>query len=225
MGRFCLDLSRRLLVACVGLIVFSFGSYLQLQANIGLSAWSSLNQGLTYHFPLSFGNASILVSVIVVVTDLLLREPIGLGTILDAFLVGWAMDFFLLIGPEPMEGNLVLQLLLLVAGITIMCVGQYMYMLAALSCGPRDALLVALGKRAPKISIGVINILMTAAVLLAALLLGSRAGIGTVICIFGTGTIMDLVFKVLRFEPRSIQHQGLGQTAAAFAAALRGEES
>lgn len=225
MRRFWLDLMGRTLLASAGLVVFSFGSYLQLVANVGMNAWNSLNLGLSRHLSISFGSVSILISFLIIIIDLLLREPIGLGTILDALIVGWALDFFLLVGPEALEGNLPLRLVLLLAGLVIMSVGQCWYMRAALSCGPRDALLVALGKRAPKVSIGVINIAMTIVVLAAALLLGSGAGIGTVICIFGTGVVMDLMFKLLRFEPRSVEHQGLRQTAAAFAAARSGQEA
>ena len=54
-----------------------------------------MNQGLALRFPISYGTASILVSVAVIVVDLLMKEPIGLGTILDAFLVGWGTDLFL----------------------------------------------------------------------------------------------------------------------------------
>ena len=105
-----------------------------------------------------------------------------------------------------------------------MFVGAYFYMKQGLSCGPRDALLVALGKRIPRISIGLINIILLAAVLVASILMGVPPGLGTVITIVGNGVIMDLVFKCLRFEPRSVQHENLFQTWRALVAAAKESE-
>ncbi len=210
----------RMVLACAGLMLFAFGGYLQLQANIGLASWSSLNQGLALRFPISYGTASILVSVAVIVVDLLMKEPIGLGTILDAFLVGWGTDLFLRMGFPMLEDTMALQLLLLFLGMVILCMGQYLYMRAGLSCGPRDALMVGLGKRFPKLSIGAMNIIITVVVLLCAMALGSRVGVGTVVCIFGSGAVMDAVFKLLRFEPRSVEHEGLMQTFRALISAI-----
>lgn len=217
------DRGGRSAFAAFGLVVYSLGVYLQLQANIGISPWNALNQGLSMRLPISFGNASIIISLLIIGLDLLLHEPIGLGTVLDALVVGWALDFFLWAGLVPLQTFLPVQLAVLIVGLVIMCVGAYLYMKTGLSCGPRDAMLVALGKRLPRFSIGTINIALLAVVLVASTLLGSPLGLGTLITIFGTGAIMDLVFKVLRFDPRSVEHEGLVQTWAALVAAGKEE--
>lgn len=218
--QFLLNRLWRMALATVGLVFFSFGLYLQLVADVGLAPWQVLNEGLFLHLPITFGQTSILISLAVVAADLLLREPIGVGTILDALVVGWATDFFLWLDPVKKPDGFLMAVVLLLLGTVAACVSQYIYMKAALSCGPRDALLVAVGKRLPKIPIGTVNILMTAVVLAAGWILGGTVGVGTLITLFGTGIIMDLVFKVLRFEPRTIVHEGLTQTIAALKAAL-----
>lgn len=83
--------------------------------------------------------------------------------------------------------------------------------------------MVGLGKRFPKLSIGTINIIITVVVLLCAMALGSQVGVGTVVCIFGSGAVMDAVFKLLRFEPRSVEHEGLMQTFRALISAVGNE--
>lgn len=118
-GKILANRLSRMVLACAGLMLFAFGGYLQLQANIGLASWSSLNQGLALRFPISYGTASILVSVAVIAVDLLMKEPIGLGTILDAFLVGWGTDLFLRMGFPMLEDAMALQLLLLFLGMVI----------------------------------------------------------------------------------------------------------
>ena len=79
-------------------------------------------------------------------------------------------------------------------------------------CGPRDALLVALGKRLPKIPIGIVEVLLWSVVLLIGWLLGGQVGIGTLISTFGAGLVMQLVYSLIRFEPRELKHKGLFET-------------
>ena len=219
---FFLDRLKRSLLASAGLLLFSFGFYLQLAGNVGLSPWPALNQGLSNHLPITFGQASILVSVIIVVLDLLMKETIGLGTILDALLVGWGSDLFIALELIPYQDEFIPGLALLIIGLVAACVGQWLYMLAGLSCGPRDAFLVGLGKKLPKLSIGTVNIILTLAVALIAAVLGGQIGFGTLLSLMCTGIIMDLVFKIVRFEPRSVTHEGLLETVQEFIKASKG---
>jgi uncharacterized membrane protein YczE len=80
-------------------------------------------------------------------------------------------------------------------------------MQAAQCCGPRDSLLVGLGKRMPRVPIGVVEIILWAVVLLAGWLLGGPVGIGTLISTFGCGAVMQFVYSLIRFEPRAIRHR------------------
>ncbi len=76
-------------------------------------------------------------------------------------------------------------------------------------CGPRDALLVGLGKRLPFIPIGYVEILLWSTVLLAGWLMGGPVGIGTVISTFGAGAIMQAVYSLIKFEPRDLRHKDI----------------
>ena len=106
------------------------------------------------------------------------------------------------------------------AGIVITCLGQFLYMKACLSCGPRDSLMVGLGKRFPKVKIGTVNIVLLAMVQVVCFILGSPVGLGTIICVFGTGTITNIVFGFLKFEPRALKHESIIDTIAAGKKAL-----
>lgn len=220
---FFVERIKRSLLASAGLMLFAFGYYMQVVANIGLSPWTALNDGLALHLPLTLGQASIVVSIIIVVSDLLMKERIGLGTLLDTFVVGWGMDLFVKLDFIPYQTEFLPGLLVLFIGTVAACVGQWFYMTAALSCGPRDAFLVALGKRLPKLSIGTVNIILLLTVAVIGFLLGGQIGIGTLITLFGTGVIMDAVNKIVKFEPRSVVHEGIAETISAFKKALRGE--
>ena len=78
------SLFTRTLRAAGGLFIAAFGIYLTIQANIGLAPWDALNMALAGRFGVSYGTASISMSILVVLADLLLGERIGMGTLLDA---------------------------------------------------------------------------------------------------------------------------------------------
>ncbi|MBQ6856694.1 MAG: hypothetical protein IJO13_06290 [Lachnospiraceae bacterium] len=220
-SKFLLNRLGRSLYAIVGLLIFALGSYFQIQANFGMSPWNSLSQGLSMNYPVTFGTANIIVSFIIIFVDILMKEPIGIGTILNAIVIGAGTDVFLAIGFLPTQTTFIGKLLVLVAGIVITCLGQFVYMKACLSCGPRDSLMVGLGKRFPKVKIGTVNIVLLAMVQIVCLFLGSPVGLGTVICVFCTGTIMNIVFGFLKFNPRELKHEGIPETIAAAKEALK----
>ncbi len=219
-AQFLMNRLGRCVFAIGGLLIFALGSYFQIQANFGMSPWSSLNQGISMNYPISFGTASIMISVIIILVDILMKEPIGLGTILNALVIGAATDVFIAMDFLPQQTTFIGKCIVLMAGIVISCFGQYGYMKACLSCGPRDSLLVGLGKRFPKVKIGTVNIVLLAVVQVACLFLGSPIGLGTLICVFGTGTVMNLVFGFLKFNPRELVHESIIDTVKAGRKAL-----
>ena len=54
--------------------------------------------------------------------------------------------------------------------------------------------------------------MLWAAVLLAGWLLGGPVGIGTLISTFGAGLVMQVVYNLLKFEPRQIRHRSVTET-------------
>ncbi len=107
---------------------------------------------------------------------------------------------------EPCEGVLSGVAMMLV-GFAIMAVGMWIYMRACQCCGPRDALLVGLGKRLPRVPIGVVHIALWSMVTVAGWLLGGPVGVGTLLSAFGAGAVMQMVYQLLHFEPRDVRHR------------------
>ena len=190
-----------------GLAVFSFGVHLTIYANIGLAPWDCLGMGIAKHTPLNYGLAMTLVSILVVMIDLLLRERIGYGTIIDALLTGNLVQMYNTLNRLPENHNMWIGIIIMLVGFVFMALGMWIYMKAAQCCGPRDSLLVGLGKRMPKIPIGFVEIMLWAVVLLIGWRLGGPVGIGTLISTFGAGAVMQFVYTLIRFEPRLIRHR------------------
>ena len=196
----------------IGLLIFSLGVHLTIRANLGLAPWDCLGMGISFQTPLNYGLSMTMIGVMILLIDILIKEKIGFGTIIDALLTGNAVQLFNDIDPFPETTNTFVGILIIVAGLALMAIGQYFYMSSAQGCGPRDALLVGLGQRLSRLPIGVVQILLWGTVLLTGWLLGGPVGIGTIVSTFGSGIVMQTVFTFIKFEPRAIEHRSVIDT-------------
>lgn len=201
------EIVRQWLRIVLGLLVFAFGVHLTIYANIGLAPWDCLGMGISYHTPLNYGLSMTAMGVVILLVDLALRERVGFGTIIDALLTGNFVQMFNDLNPLPENRSVWLGILIMLSGFVFMALGMLIYMKAAQGCGPRDSLLVGLGKRLPRLPIGVVEIILWSAVVLIGWLLGGPVGIGTLISTFGAGAVMQLIYGALHFEPRDIRHR------------------
>ena len=205
-----------ILIAAVSLFFNGFGLYLTIRANIGAAPWDVLNLGISHTFGILYGTASILVSLTILLIDILMKEPVGIAMFIDAIVVGKSVDFFNWLDPVPPCTSLWTSIPLMLAGLVILAYTQYAYMIASLGCGPRDTLMVGLSKRVRRIPIGVVSILILSTATLIGWLLGGPVGIGTLICAFGAGPIMQLAFRTVRFDATAIRHQRLSESLRVF---------
>lgn len=197
---------KQILKSALGLFFYSCGVYLTVQASIGIAPWECLSMGIAPKVGLSFGTVHTISGIIILLIDLAMKEKIGYGTILDALLVGNYVDWIGYFEPVPVSESLPLSVVMVILGLFIMGFGQYFYMSAGQSCGPRDSLLIALGKRFPRTPIGVVQTVIVAVVLFAGWVLGGPIGIGTIISVFFAGTALQIVCKLMHFEPRDVKH-------------------
>ena len=203
---------RRLGRLLFGLVLFSVGGYLSIQANVGLAPWSAFSMGVSGRTGLLYGDVSVITSFVILAIDLCLKEKIGVGTLLDAVLIGKLTDLLLALNLMPKMENFWAGVAVLLLGQVVTAVGSYYYIGAALGCGPRDALMVALGKRLKRTPIGLVRMLIAGAALLIGWALGAKVGLGTVISVFGMGTILQVTFQILKFDVKDITHEGLSDT-------------
>ena len=202
-----------MLIAFVSLFINGFGVYLTIQANIGAGPWDVLNLGVSRTLGILYGNASIAISITILIIDIIMREPIGIAMFIDALTVGKAVDFYNRLNVVPACKDPLTGVLVMIAGLIVLAYTQFTYMSASLGCGPRDTLLVGLAKRLDRLPIGLVSILLLGTATLIGWLLGGPVGLGTIICAFGTGPVMQLAFKTVRFDPKTIHHQNLRESA------------
>lgn len=170
------NLRRRMVQLNLGLVLFGLGIALMLQSGLGLPPWDVLHQGLTEQFGLTVGIWSIIVSFLVLVLWLPLRERYGIGTVLNAIIIGVVIDLGVLFIPAP--PNVWLDAVMLTAGIVLIGLASGMYIGANLGPGPRDGLMTAIARRG--LSIRVTRWGLEIVVLITGILLGGTFGVGTI---------------------------------------------
>lgn len=170
------SLARRLLQLNVGLVLFGVGIGFMLQSDLGVPPWDVLHQGLAVQFGLTVGVWSIIISFAVLLLWLPLRERYGIGTLLNAIVIGVMIDVTAL--AVPMAESTMVAALMLAFGILLIGFASGLYIGANLGPGPRDGLMTAIARRG--LSIRVTRWLLEIVVLLTGWLMGGTFGVGTV---------------------------------------------
>jgi uncharacterized membrane protein YczE len=178
-----------------GLWLFATGEALLVASTIGNSPWAVLAQGIDVHTRLTIGAATFLVSAVILLLWIPLRERVGAGTILNAIVISVGMDVMLQVLPTP--DAFAVQLAQVVGGVLILAVGSALYLTANLGPGPRDGLMTGLHRRLGW-RIAVVRTGLEVSALSVGWLLGGRVGIGTVIFALGVGPALGLVLAGLR---------------------------
>ena len=174
-------LAVRLPLLVFGLFAFAAGIVALLESGLGLSPWDVLHQGLAEHTRLSFGEANVAVSILVLAVAWMLGARVGVGTLANALLVGTFVQ--LLTSIEVISAlsdrELGPRIALLVIGIALMGAGSGLYLGAGLGAGPRDSLMVV-GAERTRFRIGVVRGAIELTALAVGFALGGTFGIGTV---------------------------------------------
>lgn len=218
----------RLVKVMAGLFLLSAAIVLTCQAGLGIAPWDVLSQGMSVltqgtAVAMTMGQASIASGAVIILVDLLARERIGVGTILNLIFIGTFIDLINVwnqkIGLVPMASGLWDGLALLVLSFPVMALGMYLYMSPKLGAGPRDSLMVAVKRRAPY-PVGVCRMVIEAVVLVVGWLMGGTVGIGTVLLVLGNGPAMQWCFTLFRFDVEAAPNDGITDTLRQIGARL-----
>lgn len=200
-----------------GLYIYALGLVLCIYANIGLAPWDAFAIGISKVTGISYGNVSILIGItIVIALFFLLKEKIGFGTILNAILIGFFSDLIIDSKIIPYMQNFFTGVLMLVTGQILACIASYLYIGVGLGAGPRDSLMIGLGKKFSNIPIGIVRGSIEATVLFIGWILGAKVGLGTVIYVFSIGFLLQTTFKLLKFDVKSVVHESVFDTINIF---------
>lgn len=204
------NLIKRILLKLIklfsGFFVMALGTVMTVNADLGLSPWDVLNQGLSNVLGITLGQASISVGAIIIILDIIFGERIGWGTILNMIFFGTFIDLLMLNNLVPTFEGLLPRIIMIVLGLFVMGFGTYLYISAELASGPRDGLMIALVKRTKK-SVRLIKNSQEIVAVIIGFLLGGKVGVGTVIMSFLGGYLMQFDFKLLKFDIDEVNHR------------------
>ena len=184
----------RVLILAFGLFIFGIGDSLLIVSDLGNAPWSVLAQGISLRTPLSVGEATFLISGIVLILWIPLKEKPGFGTLANILIVATAIDIGIENIPHP--NNFSLELLYVVAGIVLVGAGSALYITCGLGPGPRDGWMTSLHKRTG-IPVGRVRLMIEVFVLICGALLGGRVGLGTALFALFIGYSVATSFGVV----------------------------
>lgn len=222
--------SALLRVSCSQAIV-TLGLAVIYLADLGVAPWDMFALGIANHTPLQYGGAMNAVGAAVILTNILMREKIGLTTIMDVLISGLTLNMWIALlkitggdnlilygslGAQPAAASggmfLVPRIVAFIVGVLVSCFGQYLVQKQAMGAGPRDTLVLALGRKLSGLPIGAVTWGVLAIVFLLGLVLGGPVGIGTVGAVFGMSLGQQLMCRFFHFEPRAVAHENIIET-------------
>jgi hypothetical protein len=174
---------------CFGLTLFGLGEGLLIVSFAGASPWSILAQGIALNVDLSIGIITVLISIGVLFLWLPLKQKPGIGTILNAIIIGLMIDVCIKFIPTP--ENYLNQLILATIAVLTVGLGGGIYLVANLGAGPRDGLMVGLQKKT-NLPIATVRAFLEITVMSIGWYLGGTVGIGTLLFAFGIGPSVAL---------------------------------
>ncbi len=174
---------------CFGLSLFGLGEGLLIVSFTGASPWSVLAQGISLNVNLSIGAITLLISIIVLLLWIPLRQKPGMGTILNALIIAIMIDLCIKYVPTP--SNYIYQLILAVISVIMVGIGGGIYLVSNLGAGPRDGLMIGLQK-ITNFPIAVVRATLEISVVSIGWYLGGTVGVGTLLFAFGIGPCVAL---------------------------------
>ena len=197
------DVWKRLTVVVIALFFLGLGIQCLVAANAGVEAASVWNYGLSNALGISFGTAQIITNSFLFITAVCFdRSRVGLGTIVGLIIVGYAADFFgfvfKMLCPGIYSVTGVARVLLLMAGILIVCFCAATYMICGLGVSPLDMWPFIISKWLPKVSFKIIRYIYDAMFIIGGVLLGEKIGVVTIGTLFLMGPTIVFMGKQIK---------------------------
>jgi len=169
---------QRLAILFFGLTIFGIGEAFLVVSSLGNSPWVVLSEGISINTFLNIGESTFLVSVLVLLLWIPLKQRPGFGTIANIVVIAAAIEvglFFI-----PAVESIFLKYFYVLFGIALVGAGSALYITCGLGTGPRDGLMTGLhyksGVRVGRVRLGIEVVAASTGALL-----GGSLGIGTLL--------------------------------------------
>ena len=181
----------------LGLFLYGIAIAMMVRAAIGISPWDVLAQGISLRTGLAFGLVTNLIGGVVLLLWIPIRQRLGIGTVLNALLIGPSAEVGLYL--IPMQTTLWLQVPLFAGGLALLAIATGLYIGARLGPGPRDGLMTGIHKKYGW-PLWAVRTSLEVTVLVIGWLLGGNVGLGTLAFALLVGPLVNLTMPLLHIS-------------------------
>jgi uncharacterized membrane protein YczE len=183
----------------LGLMLYGFGLALIVEAQIGLPPWDVFAKGISIQLGTTYGVASVIVSALVLLAWIPLKVKPGIGSILNAILIGLWSDVF--IPMIPKVENYFSDLGQFLFGMVIVATATGLYITSYLGSGPRDGLMIGTQKLLGW-PLWQIRTMYEVLVLALGWLMGGQVREGTLIFAVCIGILMQVSLRLFKYDEK-----------------------
>lgn len=182
------------IVMCIGNIILGLGIAIFKFSGLGNDPFSGMVMALSDRAGIEYAVFLIMINTIVFIVEFILgRKLIGLGTFVNALLLGYVVTFFynliVLAAGEP--GQLLQRILIVCIGVIVTSFGVSMYQLPKQGVAPYDSMSLIMTERLKKIPYFWNRVVTDAFCALMCWLAGGIVGLGTLVSAFGLGPFVQ----------------------------------
>lgn len=199
------NIIQKLVLLNIGFFLCSLGTVFYIKSGSGMAPWEVFHSGLANTLGIRIGRAGILTSAVIIAIDYILGSKIGFGTIFNMINIGLFTDWIISLDIIKTSDIFAVQILYLFIGMCFMNVGIWLYISQGLGAGPRDGLMVALAQKT-NLSVQLLRSLIESSAVVIGFFLGGSFGIGTIICALSAGPVMKMIFDILKFDVKAVDH-------------------
>lgn len=192
---------RRALQLLAGLVLYAVSISLLVRAGLGNMPWDVLSQGVSRRVGWSFGTVTLVLSALVLLAWIPLRQRPGVGTVANVLVIGLLVDpilALLTLLPDPL--GLPAAVGLTAGGILLNGLATASYIGARLGPGPRDGLMTGIVARTGW-SVRLVRAGIEGTVVLSGWLLGGTVGVGTLAYALAIGPLVHLLLPRFTIRP------------------------
>ncbi|RFU67041.1 YitT family protein [Bacillus sp. V59.32b] len=192
-----------------GLILFGLGNAIAVEVQfLGLHPWEVLNVALFERLGFTIGTWSVLCGFFLVMITLVMdRKYISLGTFLNALLIGPIMDFFLWTDMLPKATYTWIDYLIIFVGIILAGTGGGMYVASGAGAGPRDGFMLSISEKTG-LSVSKARIIVESVVLVIGFILGGPVFVVSFLYTFIQSPIFQRSFHYFRSTLEGMRKKG-----------------
>jgi uncharacterized membrane protein YczE len=191
----------RMVQLLIGLFLYGIAIAMMIRAAVGVSPWDCLAQGLSLKTGLGFGLVTNIVGGFVLLLWIPIRQRLGIGTVLNALLIGPSADVGLSFIAEP--SALWLRILLFAGGLLLLAVATGLYLGGRFGPGPRDGLMTGISNKFGW-PIWAVRTSLEVTVLAIGWLLGGNVGFGTLAFALLVGPLVNWTMPLFYIRPRHV---------------------